>query len=186
MLSILCNFIIKIDAKYINNITKGRMSILRAVKYHVSWILCCNHAAWSLPTLMEVLFNLHPHDRYSLCSFLYENSPTVYQRGPCPPYTYQDIVNGLTVFPTFKKWFYFHLLNTKKHESFVTSQQDDALATRLLDHAVKETIRLDADNRVHITTDPDSDESDSDDDSEERTMTESVNMGENIEMEECD
>lgn len=186
MLSILCNFIIKIDAKYINNITKERMSIIRAVKDQVLWILWHDQAAWSLSTLMKVLYNLTLHDRNDLCSFLNEYSTPVYQRGSCPPYTYQDIANGLTMFPTFEKWLYFHLLDTKKHEGFVTSQQDDALATPLLDHAAKETIRLDADNRVHITIDPDSDESDSDDDSEERTMTKSVNMGENIEMGECD
>ena len=186
MLSILCNFIIKIDAKYINNKTKGRMPVLVTVTNTVLRQLRANQTEGDLPDMMETLFKLPPPDRYSLCSFLNEYSTPVYQGGPRPLYTYQDIVNGLTVFPTFEKWLYFHLMNTKKHDGFVTSQQDDALATRLLDHAAKETIRLDTDNRVHITTDPDSDESDSDDDSEERTMTESVNMGENIEMGECD
>jgi hypothetical protein len=54
--------------------------------------------------------------------------------------------------------------------------------------------RLHWTNKVKVTyasdddsdDDDDSDESDSDDDSEERTMTESVNMGENIEMGKCD
>ena len=201
-----------------------------AITRRVLQFIRTNQKAVHLSPLMEWLYGFPSSQRETVRLLLNQFADTTPRGSPLPPYTYREVCNGIHNFPTFEKWLYAHLLNTKKHDGFVTSQQDDALATRLLDHAAKETIRLDTDNRVHITTDPDSDESDSDDDSEERTdnrvhittdpdsdesdsdddseertdnrvhittdpdsddseertMTESVNMGENIKMRECD